>query len=262
MRITKGKLKQIIAEEHAIVYGRKPRGSRKIVRNPNRRRRMDERWARESRQLLAEVGFFDMLKGAVKSGAAALGALGTSAAKSAGTFIQKQASNAKKAAQDAAKSIANYADQGWSEWAQGYAKEFEEKFTNDMLDSFEQLLRVIAKDGREKNEEGKWEKLSPEAAQTMAMDILSAAIKAAEAKVMAGAPEKAEGANLTVLDGGKSEEGELEAAGYVRNGSLLEGYFAKENRKRKLNEAKRSMNRNKRLNSRRRTRNSRKIRRR
>ena len=216
---------------------------------------MDEAWARNETELLREFGFLKMLKGALGSGGDALGALGSKAAQNAGEFISKQAKAAKGAAEEAAKSIANYADQGWSEWAQGYATKMEKEFADDILANYDKLLQIVGKDGRKKNEEGKWEKLTPEAATAMAMDVLSAAMEAAKERVYVGAGKVDAKSKLEVLDGGKSEEGDKQAAGYVPTGTVLEGHFRKHKRARKLREARaRTKTANKRKTTRRRRR--------
>ena len=238
MKITKRQLQRIIAEEHELIYGTRGPSSRKTSINKRRSQLMDEAWARNETELLREFGFLKMLKGALGAGGDALGALGAKAAQSAGEFISKQAQAAKGAAEEAAKSIANYADQGWSEWAQGYAKKMEDEFTNDILDNYDKLLKIIGKDGRKKNEEGKWEKLTPEAATAMAMDVLSAAMEAAKQRVYVGAGKVDAKSKLEVLDGGKAEEGDKQAAGYVPTGTVLEGHFRKHKRARKLREAR------------------------
>ena len=113
MRITKGKLKQIIAEEHALVYGKRgrTRNARRRVANSKtlveRRRRqiMLEQWSEREAQLIMEFGFFKSLKNAAKSGLDALGKGASKAAELAKDGYEK----AKKAAEETMATLSDYA---------------------------------------------------------------------------------------------------------------------------------------------------------
>ena len=91
MKITKGKLKQIIAEEHAIVYGtnRRPQGRRRTTKkqrmNEARRELVLEIQSRAISNELLEEGFFD----ALKAGFDAVTSLGGKAASAAAKKINE-----------------------------------------------------------------------------------------------------------------------------------------------------------------------------
>ena len=53
MKITKGQLKRIIAEEHAIVYGKKTRKTRRTTRKTNP---LNE-WTKRVYKMLREAGY-------------------------------------------------------------------------------------------------------------------------------------------------------------------------------------------------------------
>ena len=103
MKITKGKLKQIIAEEHALVYGkrRRPQGRRKTTKkqrmNEAKRELVLEIQSRAISNELLEEGFFD----AIKAGFGAVKSLG---GKAAGAAVEK-AGKAAKAVSDQATAL-------------------------------------------------------------------------------------------------------------------------------------------------------------
>ena len=190
MKITKGKLKQIIAEEHALVYGRKgktnkPRrriASTKTMMERRRRQLMAEQWAATEAQLIMEFGFFKSLKNAASSG---LDALGKGAQKAAAA-AEKQYKKAKEAAGEAMSTLADYADQGWSEWSQGYAEKMSDEFKKEILEKLQTMLKIIATDGRKKADDGKWAPLTTEEAKAMAVNVIQGALDAAKADMIKG----------------------------------------------------------------------------
>ena len=193
MKITKRKLKQIIAEEHAIVYGRRGRvnkGRRRVAKTKTlmeRRRRqlMAEQWASREAQLIMEFGFFKSLKNAATSGLEALGKGVNKAAELASDGYKQ----AKEAASSAMSTLADYADQGWSEWSQGYAKKMADEFKGEILKKLQTMLKIIATDGRKKAEDGKWAPLTTEEAKAMAINVIEGALSAAKADMIKGSDE-------------------------------------------------------------------------
>ena len=97
MRITKGKLKQIIAEEHAIVYGRRGRTNKARRRvspkrgrlyEARRRELMIEAWAKREAELIMEFGW---LKTGLKNALGAVGSAMCDGVKAAGQFARDTA---------------------------------------------------------------------------------------------------------------------------------------------------------------------------
>ena len=56
MKITKGQLKRIIAEEHALVYGKQKKTARKRRPVSKRTKSLNE-WAKQAYKLLREAGY-------------------------------------------------------------------------------------------------------------------------------------------------------------------------------------------------------------
>ena len=109
-----------------------------------RRQLMAEQWSAREAQLIMEFGFFKSLKNAATSGLDALGKGAKKAAQAAADQYEK----AKNAASEAMGTLADYADQGWSEWSQGYAKKMADEFKKEILEKLQKMLKIIATDGR------------------------------------------------------------------------------------------------------------------
>ena len=107
MKITKGQLKRIIAEEYAVVYGtkRRPQGRRRTTKkqrmNEAKRELVLEIQSRAISNELLEEGFFD----AIKAGFSTVTSLG---GKAAGAAAEK-AGKAAKAVSDQASALKNAA---------------------------------------------------------------------------------------------------------------------------------------------------------
>ena len=93
MKITKGQLKRIIAEEHAVVYGRrKPTASRRVAKKRRlseaKRELVIEMQSRAIANELLEEGFFDSIKAGLKAAAGIGGKAAGAAMKKAGEAAQ------------------------------------------------------------------------------------------------------------------------------------------------------------------------------
>lgn len=227
MRITKGKLKQIIAEEHAIVYGRRGRvnkgrrrvASTKTLMERRRRQLMAEQWSAREAQLIMEFGFFKSLKNAATSGLEALGKGVNKAAELAKDGYEQ----AKTAASNAMSTLADYADQGWSEWSQGYAKKMADEFKKEILDKLQTMLKIIATDGRKKAEDGKWAPLTTEEAKAMAINVIEGALSAAKADMIKGSDEAMNKVPEAQELEGVADSGEGQKAAAGDDGHIMDG---------------------------------------
>ena len=230
MRITKGKLKQIIAEEHAIVYGRRGRTNKARRKVPSkrgklyesrRRELMIEAWAEREAELIMEFGW---LKTGLKNALGAVGSAMGDGVKAAGTFARTAAETAVQKAKDGAAALADMADQGWANLSKEYTKRMADDFKKHIQDELQKMLKIIATDGRKKAEDGKWKPLTSDEAKVTAVTILTTALDGAKAEMLKGVDktvqsvkelegmDKAAEKKLQKSDG---PEGEGQAAGRV-----------------------------------------------
>ena len=150
MKITKGQLKRIIAEEHAVVYGKKRRGtvkgkakkSKQVRLNEAKRQLIVEAQARVMTGELLEEGFFDSIKSIFQTGGGVLGDAGEGIAKAiggAGQQIVKQAGELKKQAKN---KIGALKKAGEDKIADIYQK-YLENYVNSIGDRIEKDLNDV-----------------------------------------------------------------------------------------------------------------------
>ena len=148
MKITKGKLKQIIAEEHALVYGRKvrkPRSRRKVATSntlyeARRRELMIEAWAKNEAELIMEFGW---LKTGLKNALGAVGSAMGKGVKAAAGFAKDQAVAAAEKAKEGAAALADMADQGWANLSKEYTKRMADDFKKHIQNELQKMLKML-----------------------------------------------------------------------------------------------------------------------
>ena len=164
MKITKGQLKRIIAEEHAVVYGTKRRGAvkgksrktKQVRLNEAKRQLIAEAQARVMTAELLEEGFFDSIKSMFQTGGGVLGDAGEAVAKSIGTAgqaIVKQAGEMKKAAGDKVSALKKAGEEKIADIYQEYLKNYVnsigdriEKDLNDVLGALKKVETDMSDD--------------------------------------------------------------------------------------------------------------------
>ena len=125
MKITKGQLKRIIAEEHALVYGTKTRARKKTRRLSAKQRRIIE--AKKKRAILAEVRMHYNCDQVMEEGL--------------GSFLKKLGGFAAKGAEKA-KSVVSDTMQAWNEVSDQVDLENDKK---------EALIAAIKQDAEREN---------------------------------------------------------------------------------------------------------------
>ena len=164
MKITKGQLKRIIAEEHAVVYGKKRRGtikgrarkSKQVRLNEAKRHLIAEAQARVMTGELLEEGFFDAIKSVFQTGGGVLDKAGESIAKNiagAGKAIVKQAGELKKAAGEKVTALKKAGEEKIADIYQEYLKNYVnsigdriEKDLNDVLGALKKVETDMSDD--------------------------------------------------------------------------------------------------------------------
>ena len=153
MKITKGKLKQIIAEEHALVYGsqkrRKPAGRRRMTKqkrmNEAKRELINEIQTRALvNELMAEGFFGDMfrnVKAALSTANDVAGEAGAAAAKSVASTGKAIASKAAEMKGAAGEYIDGLKDAGNEKIAN-----ISQKFQDSIIKQLKQQIEDLTKD--------------------------------------------------------------------------------------------------------------------
>ena len=182
MKITKGKLKRIIAEEHAVVYGTKRRTRRPVGRRKTAKKRFVNEAKRElvleiqSRALsneLLEEGFFD----AIKAGFGAIKNLGgkaaTSAAEKAGAAVKSVSDTAGKLKSAASDQIEALKDAG-KEGLAAVQKEFMDKYTEQIKAKIQEYTKELVAQMKKEDPEA-----DDEAIKALASPIVTGALTSA-----------------------------------------------------------------------------------
>lgn len=150
MKITKGQLKKIIAEEYAVVYGKKPMGQRKTSKkqymNEAKRQLVVEIQSRAISNEILEEGFFDSLKAGIK----ALGSLGGKAATAAaekasdaGATIAKKAEEMKSAAGEQIQALKDKGNEALATVQEEYLEKLQAELTDKIKAATQELAKAM-----------------------------------------------------------------------------------------------------------------------
>jgi hypothetical protein len=150
MKITKRELKRIIAEEHALVYGKKLIGRRKTSKKQHmheaKRQLVVEIQSRAISNEILEEGFFDALKAGVK----ALGSLGGKAASAAaqkasdaGANIAKKAEEMKSAAGEQIQALKDKGNEALATVQEEYLKKLQAELKAKIAAATQELAKAM-----------------------------------------------------------------------------------------------------------------------
>ena len=151
MRITKGELKRIVAEEHAMVYGtRRPVGTRRVAKkqyvNEAKRQLINEIQAKAITNELMVEGFFgdlwDNAKAALGVAKDAAGEAGAAAAKKIGGAAQGLAKTASEMGAKSKEYIKGLADAGNEKLGQ-LADKFQEKIQQQIKEKIQSMTEEL-----------------------------------------------------------------------------------------------------------------------
>ena len=173
MKITKGQLKRIIAEEHAVVYGKKtksrrPVGRRKIAKkrfvNEAKRELVLEIQSRAVSNELLEEGFFDAIKagfGAVKDLGGKAAASAAEAAAGAAKSVSDKAKDLQKAAASQIQAVKDAGNDALASVQEEYLKKYTEEIKKRIEEYTKELVAQMKKADPEAEDEAVKAQVSP-----------------------------------------------------------------------------------------------------
>ena len=170
MKITKGKLKQIIAEEHAIVYGtkRRPQGRRRTTKkqrmNEARRELVLEIQSRAISNELLEEGFFDALKAGFDAVTSLGGKAASAAAKKAGSAakaVTDQATALKKAAGAQIEALKDAGKDALAKVQEEYLEKYKAQIKSQIEEYTKELVALMKKADPDADDEAIKAQVSP-----------------------------------------------------------------------------------------------------